>query len=318
MSIATALTLSILALQAGEPPPGPAPTVSYGVLLVDVRRIDDVRQTMEVDFVVNLEWRDRSLANPGGEGIRQLDLGSVWNPAIAILNQERLRKGRPDVVRVDADGNVVFLQRYTVTITQRLDLTEFPFDHQVFKITALSYRSADEPVSLVFDENLGGELGGLTILDWHLDPGTCRNTTLRAQHSRAAAFEYVFEGRRRVAYYVWKLLLPMLVIVGMSFAVFWIDPSFTASQIGVATTSVLTLIAFRFAVSHQIPRLSYLTRLDLFNLGCTLLVFFAFLEVIATTNLVGRHEHLARRLDRVCRRAFPIALLLVIVFTLLV
>jgi hypothetical protein len=42
-----------------------------------------------------------------------------------------------------------------------------------------------------------------------------------------------------------------------------------------AATSMLTLIAYRFAVDSQLPALPYMTRLDAFILTSTLLVFFS-------------------------------------------
>jgi hypothetical protein len=48
---------------------------------------------------------------------------------------------------------------------------------------------------------------------------------------------------------------------------------------------MLTLIAYRFAVDSQLPRLPYMTRLDAFILTSTLLVFFSLIEVLITTIL---------------------------------
>src|SRR4051812_36284102 len=64
-----------------------------------------------------------------------------------------------------------------------------------------------------------------------------------------------------------KSFLPLVLIVMMSWAVFWIDPNTSNSQISIAVTSMLTLIAYRFAVDGQLPRLPYMTRLDTFFLA---------------------------------------------------
>ena len=47
-------------------------------------------------------------------------------------------------------------------------------------------------------------------------------------------------------------------------------------------TSMLTLIAYRFAIDSQLPPLPYMTRLDVFILTSTLLVFFSLIEVVVT------------------------------------
>ena len=74
----------------------------------------------------------------------------------------------------------------------------------------------------------------------------------------------------------------------MSWAVFWIDPSDLGPQFSIAVTSMLTLIAYRFAIESNIPKLPYLTRLDAFILMGTLLVFLSLIEVIIVTTMAKR------------------------------
>ena len=89
--------------------------------------------------------------------------------------------------------------------------------------------------------------------------------------------------------------------------VFWIDPTNSNSQISVAVTSMLTLIAYRFAVDSQLPRLPYMTRLDAFIFASTLLVFFSLIEVLVTTILDNNQQTArAKKIDRYCRVIFPV------------
>ncbi|MEA3302655.1 MAG: hypothetical protein U9Q75_05180 [Pseudomonadota bacterium] len=53
------------------------------------------------------------------------------------------------------------------------------------------------------------------------------------------------EAKRYIAYYIWQIVLPLAVVV-MSWAAFWIDRVHVGVRIGVATSSILTLIAQRF------------------------------------------------------------------------
>ena len=69
---------------------------------------------------------------------------------------------------------------------------------------------------------------------------------------------------------------------------------------------MLTLIAYRFAIDTQLPRLPCTTRLDTFILTSTLLVFFCLIEVLVTTILHNKQQAArARRIDRYCRIIFP-------------
>jgi cadmium resistance protein CadD (predicted permease) len=100
----------------------------------------------------------------------------------------------------------------------------------------------------------------------------------------------------------------------MSWAVFWIDPVTSNSQISIAVTSMLTLIAYRFAVDSQLPRLPYMTRIDLFFLVSTLLVFFSLIEVLVTTILDNNQQtKRAKRIDRYCRVIFPLVFVIALI-----
>jgi len=87
-----------------------------------------------------------------------------------------------------------------------------------------------------------------------------------------------------------------------SVTVFWLDPSLAGTQIGVATTSMLTLIAYRFTIDGYIPKVAYLTRLDSFILSSTILVFVALVLAVLTSYLAANDERSrAMRIERHCR-----------------
>jgi uncharacterized membrane protein len=105
--------------------------------------------------------------------------------------------------------------------------------------------------------------------------------------------------------------MPLALIVMMSLAVLWIDRSNTGAQIGLATSAMLALITYRFILARLLPKLSYMTRMDYFTLGSTLLVFLALIEVIVTAALSrDKHDRLVSYIDKFSRIAFPILFLL--------
>jgi hypothetical protein len=122
-----------------------------------------------------------------------------------------------------------------------------------------------------------------------------------------SSYAFEFTASRNVEHYILKVILPLVLIVMMSWAVFWTEPTNSNSQFSIAVTSMLTLIAYRFAVDSQLPRLPYMTRLDVFFLISTLLVFFSLIEVLVTT-ILDNNQQIARakKLDRYCRVIVPV------------
>ena len=70
---------------------------------------------------------------------------------------------------------------------------------------------------------------------------------------------------------------------------------------------MLTLIAYRFALARSLPNLSYLTRMDFFLVGSTLLVFLIVVLVTLSSRLLGQgRQELVERMDRWAIVAYPL------------
>jgi hypothetical protein len=124
-------------------------------------------------------------------------------------------------------------------------------------------------------------------------------------------FRVAIGAERQFEFYLWKVILPLIAIVVISWSVFWVHPSDLNTQMQVSITSMLAAIAFNFAVSSSLPELAYLTWLDAFIFTCYSMIFLSIVEdmVVHVAWRSGR-QTLALRLDRACRWAFPLAFLL--------
>jgi hypothetical protein len=154
----------------------------------------------------------------------------------------------------------------------------------------------------------GGISPSVTLPDWTIEKWELKPIVYAlAPRHQYSGYAFEFTASRNVQHYLLKVILPLVLIVMMSWAVFWIDPVTSNSQINVAVTSMLTLIAYRFAIDSQLPRLPYMTRLDVFILTSTILVFFSLIEVLVTTILDHNQQaERAKKIDRYCRVIFPV------------
>jgi hypothetical protein len=97
------------------------------------------------------------------------------------------------------------------------------------------------------------------------------------------------------------------MIVFMSFAVFWIDPTQIEAQMGVASGAMLTVVAFLFSMSALSPKVPYQTRLDKYTFLSIVMIFLALMEGVLSSRLAGHgRETAARRFDLACRVLFPV------------
>src|SRR4029077_20666014 len=323
LSLVSLLAISILDAGGAEMPavierPGAddGPTrVSIGIWIVDITSIDSAQQSFTAEMALVLRWKDPRLAHTGN-GVVRYPLEQVWHPRIAVVNETNsVSRKFPDSVEVEPDGTVNYRQRYAGAFTQPLRLRSFPFDRQTFRLQLVAVRYRPNEVQFVPDQDwidnglkqAGGIAPSITLPDWTIENWNTKSLS----YALAPGFEYSgyafeFTAVRDVQHYILKVILPLVLIVIMSWAGFWIDPVNANSQISVAVTSMLTLIAYRYAVDTQVPRLPYMTRIDLFFLVSTLLVFFSLIEVLVTTILDNNQQtERAKKIDRYCRVIFP-------------
>jgi len=295
--------------------------VHFLIYVIDIDNIDGAAQNFAANFFTSLRWKDERLAN-NGKTLRQIPLAEVWNPRVLLVNPAGIvRSSMPEVVEVSPDGTVTYRQRYVGSISQPLELSQFPMDQHRFTIqfAAVGYRPNElQFVPEVVLAEGGAKLTGgdiskqLSLPDWKI----VKYEMLPIPYKPVAGislpgFTFEFTAKRYLRYYLWQVVMPLILIVMMSFTVFWIDPANAGSQIGVATSSILTLIAYRFILAGLLPRLPYMTKMDYFVLGSTILVFFAMVEVIMTSTLArSNKDRLARNIDRLARLGFPVFFLL--------
>jgi hypothetical protein len=289
--------------------------ISVGIWVVDISSIDSAQQAFTAEIAVVLRWKDSRLTHLG-TGVVRYPLEQIWHPRVGIVNETNsVSRKMPDSVEVDPDGMVTYRQRYVGAFTQPLRLQSFPFDRQTFRVQLVAVRYQSNEVMFVPDQvwirdglkEAGGISPTITLPDWTIEKWELKPLVYAlAPHHQYSSYAFEFTASRNVQHYLLKVILPLVLIVISSWAVFWIDPINASSQVSIAMTSMLTLIAYRFAIDSQLPLLPYMTRLDTFVLTSTLLVFFSLIEVVVTIMLDNtQKKKWAKRIDVYCRVIFP-------------
>jgi glycine receptor alpha-4 len=297
--------------------PGEPTIVQTAIYLVDVREIDGARQTFAADVFLRLRWKDPRLAS--SEGLRVLQANTAWNPNLQIVNRVLVQTTLPEVLEVDKDGNVIYRQRFIGQFSCSLDLRAFPFDRQAFPFVfaAIGFSPAD--VKFVKDKETAMS-PKLSITDWNVASWKAEELPYKVALSgrSLAGYRFEFYASRYFYFFLVQIIIPMTLILGMSWIVFWLDPNQPGPRISISITSMLTIVAYRLLLGNFIPRLSFLTRMDYFVFSCTFLVFLSLVTVVFISRLqLKQRETVANKLNNHCRWIFPGLFLLVICFCFL-
>jgi hypothetical protein len=305
-----------LVAMPGRPDPGAGPTVvRVGTYVIAVTALDEQSQTFTGDFYVWFTWVDPRLADPRATGLRTASLDAIWHPHALVVNRRQTTLANPRVVQVDPAGTVVHAQRLTGTFAVPLALRGYPRDRQQLEMEIVAPGFTPDEVRFEVDEDRVGREADLGLSGWRvgdpeLRPFVKELVTLKGKTVvRLPGMRMGLEAARNWHYYALREVLPLVFIVLMASALFWIPPMEHGLKVGISTAAIFSLMAFYGQLGRALPKIDYLTRMDWFIVGATILVFASFAQVIAGMYLVKRDAlDTVRRMERWSRSIYPVTL----------
>jgi len=283
--------------------------VAIEIEIDQISFVDQKSENFGVVATIRLNWHDPALAFDEAEYGREYRVmkpevfvelaGSLVTvaPAFVIQNQQSKRWIHQAVVVVHADGNVRYLEKSSLTLqAPHFDFTRYPFDRQQFYFEIVSVFPSDLVHYTIMPESSGlGDLLGEE--QWIMENARAEWSTeigLTGEESDRVAL--AFEGHRHLMYYMIRIFLPMLVLIVVSWATFFLDEYRKRAEI--AGANLLVFVAFNWMISDDLPKLGYLTFLDfilqwMFVVAGVVVIFSVGLSRLKWS---GR-DILARRLD---------------------
>jgi hypothetical protein len=291
-----------------------------------VKKINVIEGLVELDFILYLSWVDPALAGvPVDQRPPYEGEGRCWNPEIEVnnnVNLVTLWSVFPPPYQGVEEGKVVFGARYRGSISNQMELHNFPLDSDSVHINVGPKNLTVDQCTLridpakhrtsALDEKLdrpGDRIKSMTLSEWGVDVPFVRRglSGPTGSGNYYCNVEFVFIVHRNFMYYVWKVMLIMIFIIISSWMPFFQKPSDFASRFGQGLTLLLAAVAFLFVVNDALPKVSYLTVLDKLLLSAFGAIFFVLLESFVVFNLDKNGKtSLAESIDGAARVLYPI------------
>ncbi len=304
---------------ATPPNPDGATLVGAGFFVTQLRALDALREQYSFRGHVRATWCDPRLAyDPDEVGtLERVYIGRneqqqrerIWWPAGFPVNRAGSFEITERVVRVAPDGTVHNDINISVQVHADLDLRRFPFDHQRLELVIESTRWQVDDLVYVPDETTTGFPQDFTMQEWELVGVSSRVEEVASTRGARPFSRFVLEidVERQAGFYLWKVMLPILIIVAISWSVFWMTDERLAGRSRITASGVLTVVAYQFVIADGLPRIAYLTVLDKM-----MLVSFALLSVTVLQSMLVAHynesaaSETAALIDRTSRWLFPL------------
>lgn len=204
------------------------------------------------------------------------------------LDQDKTSSYAEQVYYADTD------KTFTLSTTQGIariksdfNLKKFPFDEQILQIKleppyGMEYNDANnfpKPFVAIFTPRKNAYLdierykNENFLKEWKITKTSVENNlSILKQVSnfdRETIVEYIDDHitlniyvKRNVNYFIFKIIIPVFLILSIAWSVMWIPPNQVESRLTTSIVALLALIAYNFVFNEDIPKLSYLTSLD--------------------------------------------------------
>jgi hypothetical protein len=305
----------------GPPTDGDPVVVQVGLVISDLNEIDESKQRFEFEGVLTLEWQDpRQSFDPEVVGMREKvfqggyqfnELATGWWPQLVIANGSGPYERHGVLLRQRFDGTMTYTEEMNAWVEMRPELRRFPFDRERFDIIIHALGFDRREVVLVPSPDIGVPGHGISIAEWQLHGlhTSTRDHDPSPSDSAGTAMSAVvvtLDLARRPEAMLRVVVLPMMLLVALSWSVFWMDRESLGDRMGISFIGILTVVAYQIMVSSMIPRIPYVTLLG----GFILASFFTVSASVVINLVVGHLYRTGRRpigdrVDRVSRWAFP-------------
>ncbi|MDA5555711.1 hypothetical protein [Shimia sp. MMG029] len=221
----------------------------------------------------------------------------TFPPYFIFRNQQGRRFTQQSTIVVSATGTTHYAERFTATFqAPHFNFRRYPFDKQVFFIEVSSLLPSEFVEFYPLEEKTGmGDLLGEE--EWILaNPSIAASTVAGIGERDTSMVALRFTGKRHVQYYMLRIMLPLIIILFVTWATFFLEEY--RRRIDMASANLLVFVAFNFAISTMLPKLGYLTFMDSLLAGMFVITGSTVLVNIMLRRMktTGR-EALARKID---------------------
>lgn len=286
--------------------------VDVGAYVHHIPEIDLRTNTYLLDFYLWFRW---SGALDPTRTFEFTNAVESWNQLRAPIYTAEDGTARPDTL---PDGSRYQIYHVQGRFQHPFSLRDYPFDQQDITLELEDSQSVESALVYRVDTVPTGYHDRVSLPGWRVLRAGARVTSehyrtnfgdLRLSNAgdRYTHFAFSLHLDRPVGGYLAKVLIPIGIVLLISFIVFFIHPRYFETRVTIALTNLISAVALQLNSGSDLPNVGYLVLLDRIYHLCYMMIFLCLAESVFVARLHddGR-EVRARRIDRACVLVCPV------------
>jgi hypothetical protein len=287
--------------------------------LSDLAKIEDSYATFSFTGVLKLSWLDpRNAFDPNVAGVEEKtysgdfqfnELSTGWYPQLSLLNESEHYEERAIVVKIQPNGTTTILRSINASAKTRMDLTYYPFDSQKFQLIfgAFGY-DTDQIILEAQDIHISPSALAATTDEYSLDEisyssGT-QNANILGFGKLSSTFIVDIDLSRKPGFVIRTVIAPMLLIVLLTFSIFWFDVKSIQDRISVSFIGLLTITAYQLVVGDFLPHVPYFTLIQGIVIISLVTISISIIISMYMNHMIDTKPEL-EKLNQACKMLFP-------------
>jgi len=297
---------------------------------INLRNILDVaekEQLISLETTLRLYWKDERVKPKEKFMDSEDSIGTYltlnpsraakfWMPDVFIDQAKALRVPtfytKPASLRVYNDSTIRYSSRINYDVACNMDFHRFPVDEQYCEVKFESFGFTNKQIQLKWlDKSHSNVNANISLAQFSF------NVLLMDSYS-TDYYDVAYPGlimklhlTRQIGYHIVQTYIPSTVFVILSWLSLFIPAESVPGRVGMGMTTLLTLTAMFSSVRQNVPRVSYISFLDIWMLICMIFVFSCILEFIIVTIFIrsGRKTN-GDQFELICKICLPIIFLI--------
>jgi hypothetical protein len=310
--------------------------VYVGFNLINITDINEKDETIDFDAAIYLKWNDPRLAyeldslnfnevsslspNPGEfyktyQGDYQVkEIYSGWRPNFIIPNGIGDRSIHNMMIKIWPDGTIEYAESFNAKVETPMDLRLYPFDDQKLEVFIHPFNYdrheiifvPDSSMMRIWNQNMG--IADWTRINTEIVERSAKLEFLNGSNSSLSELVISVYVSRKPLNVLFGIVLPMLILVCLTWVVFWMDEESVSNRVNISFIGILSVVAYYLVIQGNIPEISYITLIDAYIvLTFLILALSVVVSIIVDKTNRNNNKLLADKIDLLSRWMFPLA-----------